>query len=310
MIFYSFFVERWLAATDRLTMTEEAAYLRLINWQYRNEGDLPADMDECYRIARVQSAAERHAVSRVISLFYVETPSGFAQAKVTHEVARFQEGEPARVARREQARLRQNRSRNLQHSLYAMAREIGLSLPRGMKLAELREVLLAHGVPGDKLGPAVDKTGPPRHAVTQRVTQGVTQGEAQGITQGVAEEVTQGVSNVQNPQPIEHAPSEHAPRVREGAAGEACKAMRASGLSGVNPAHPLLLTLLGHGATHEHLAIAAAQAVARGKGFAYALGIVQGQLDDAATVRPPAVARGNGVLAQLAPSVVSRFQSE
>ena len=61
--------------------------------------------------------------------------------------------------------------------------------------------------------------------------------------------------------------------------------MREAGLTHTNPTHPGLLALLDAGATEAQLADAAAEANRRGKGFAYALGILRGQLADA--VAPP-----------------------
>lgn len=68
------------------------------------------------------------------------------------------------------------------------------------------------------------------------------------------------------------------------AAAVACRAMRAAGLASVNPSSPELAALLEAGATADVLADAAARAVGLGKGFAYALGMVRGQMADAARV--------------------------
>ena len=68
-------------------------------------------------------------------------------------------------------------------------------------------------------------------------------------------------------------------------AGSACKAMRDAGLPDVNPSHPKLAALLAGGMTVEELRDAAAHAVERGKGFAYALATAEGRRRDA--VGPP-----------------------
>lgn len=67
-------------------------------------------------------------------------------------------------------------------------------------------------------------------------------------------------------------------------AAAACRAMRAAGLASVNPSSPDLAALIDAGATADVLADAAARAVDLGKGFAYALGMVRGQMADAARV--------------------------
>lgn len=58
--------------------------------------------------------------------------------------------------------------------------------------------------------------------------------------------------------------------------------MRAVGLASVNPSSPELAALIDAGADEAAFVAAAATAVDRGKGFAYALGTVRGQMADAA----------------------------
>lgn len=68
---------------------------------------------------------------------------------------------------------------------------------------------------------------------------------------------------------------------------EACIRMKAAGLQAVNPSHPKLLALLDAGITPDELAHAAGEAVAKGKGFAYALATAEGRRRDAATPALP-----------------------
>lgn len=71
-------------------------------------------------------------------------------------------------------------------------------------------------------------------------------------------------------------------------AGTACRCMKAAGLTaGLSPSHPKLLALLGAGISDEELADAAADAVGKGKSFAYALAIAEGRRRDAATAPLP-----------------------
>ena len=79
----------------------------------------------------------------------------------------------------------------------------------------------------------------------------------------------------EDPEPEGHKPS---------AAGLACRAMRSAGMAGVNPGDPRLLALLEQGATREELESVAADAVARGKGFAWALKALEGRRADAAAI--------------------------
>lgn len=72
------------------------------------------------------------------------------------------------------------------------------------------------------------------------------------------------------------------PPVTPSAAGKACLVLRKAGLQDVNPGHPDLLELLAGGCTEAELAGAAVVAVGKGKGFAYALGVLRGHRAEAA----------------------------
>ena len=71
--------------------------------------------------------------------------------------------------------------------------------------------------------------------------------------------------------------------------GEACMAMKAAGMAAVNPSNPKLTALLAAGITVPELVAAAADAVAKGKPFAYALASAEGRRRDAATAPLPNV---------------------
>ena len=70
-------------------------------------------------------------------------------------------------------------------------------------------------------------------------------------------------------------------------AGEACRAMRDAGLATASPSHPELLALIAAGATPAQFAHAAGIAASKGKGFGYALGVLRGQMADAAAPIKP-----------------------
>jgi len=63
--------------------------------------------------------------------------------------------------------------------------------------------------------------------------------------------------------------------------GAICMVIKAEGIASVNPQHPDLLALIEQGADVGHFASAAQIASEKGKGFAYVLGIVKGQIADA-----------------------------
>lgn len=73
-------------------------------------------------------------------------------------------------------------------------------------------------------------------------------------------------------------PAEHSGATK---AGAVCVVLKSEGVSSVNPSHPDLAALLAAGAEVGQFAEAARLATAKGKGFAYVLGIVKGQMADA-----------------------------
>ena len=69
---------------------------------------------------------------------------------------------------------------------------------------------------------------------------------------------------------------------RPTAAGAVCKALRRAGIADTNPGHPRLLALLNAGATEAEFAGFAPAAIAKGAGFAWVLGAVEGERTRAA----------------------------
>lgn len=72
------------------------------------------------------------------------------------------------------------------------------------------------------------------------------------------------------------------PPVAPTTAGAICARIRKAGIPDANPSHPTLLALIDAGVTPDEIADAAADAKARGKGFAYTLAVVEGRRRDAA----------------------------
>ena len=81
-----------------------------------------------------------------------------------------------------------------------------------------------------------------------------------------------------------------------------CRAMRAVGLASVNPSSPELAALIDAGADEAAFVAAAATAVDRGKGFAYALAAVRGQMADAARAAAGVHGLGGAPPARASPS--------
>lgn len=240
--------------TGRLSLAEHGAYLLLMADYYASEKPLPADLGALCRIVGAQGKAEQQAVKAVAEQYFPVGDDGLRHnTRADREIAKAQK----RIS---------------------IARANGA---KGGRKAEQKQE------PADE-----PKTNPEE---TQRDTQPVTRRDTQqGTRSGEA---------LHTPHATRQSPSDSsslsgsfkASDTRRAcvnpasptAAGEACKAMRGAGLIQTNPAHPGLLALIDAGATPAQFAMAAGDAVSRGKGFAYALGILKGQLADAASAPKP-----------------------
>lgn len=78
--------------------------------------------------------------------------------------------------------------------------------------------------------------------------------------------------------------STHCASACELSSGDVCKAMKRAGVGDVNPGNQTLKALIDAGATLDEFAGAAAKAIEGGKGFAYALGIVKRDREQAAAM--------------------------
>lgn len=97
---------------------------------------------------------------------------------------------------------------------------------------------------------------------------------------------------------IAEAPDSGAARVTK--AGAICIAMKAEGVSSVNPGHPELLALIDAGAEVQNFVDAAKKSKGKGNGFAYAIGVVKGQMADAARLVAQGLQAGAGPPAETA----------
>lgn len=78
--------------------------------------------------------------------------------------------------------------------------------------------------------------------------------------------------------------NQHPHTVQPTEAARVCVLMRKSGMADVNPGHPDLLALLAAGASDAEFEHAARESGQRGKGFAYAMGMLKRQRLDAAAL--------------------------
>jgi uncharacterized protein YdaU (DUF1376 family) len=299
-----------------MTTAEEGAYLRLVLWMYANESELPLDEREVYRIARCENRDDRDVVSRLLSRKFSRTNTGFAQGQTALEIDRFKRGTPARENRKAIETERKRVSRAEQARLYADARQRGIPTRPGMKLSELRELLgLGQVVP---LRPMVRPAGHPQGQTGQVGDDHVSMNHRAVLGDTLSPPLVRPTGQNGSPNdgfqdgirgagdgpldPVEVVPNAEPERI-----AAAVRALKAGGLQGINAGHPLLHALVAAGASPDAFTYAAAHAVGRGKPFAYALAVVQGQMADAAQAQAQGLAapKRENTVAQWAPSIAS-----
>jgi len=84
MNYYSRYPAHYLAKTLHLSMEQDGAYGRLMDWAYANEEPIPHD--KRYVIARAQNPREKRAVDSVLSEFFLRTESGWIQDRIDEEI--------------------------------------------------------------------------------------------------------------------------------------------------------------------------------------------------------------------------------
>ena len=140
MNYFELHVGDYDAATAHLSMLEDAAYGRMLRVYYRTESPLPKDIKQVCRLVRAQSKPERDAVEQVLQEFFELADDGWHQARADAEIARFQEGEPEREARKANEETRLQRHRLERAALFKLLNDNGQHAPWNTKIEELRRL--------------------------------------------------------------------------------------------------------------------------------------------------------------------------
>lgn len=88
MNYYRRYVGDYLRDTSRLSMLEHGAYNLLLDYYYAEEGPIPLDLDEVYRLVRALLPEERAAVIRVLTRYFVKTADGYRNSRADEEISK------------------------------------------------------------------------------------------------------------------------------------------------------------------------------------------------------------------------------
>lgn len=260
--YYEHHLGDWAAATGHLTWDEDMAYTRLLRAYYHHEKAIPEGQQ--YRLAKASTPAQRKAVDQVLAEFFDLRDGHHHQKRADAEITRYREKEPDREAKKDNERERQRRTRERRKELFNLLRESGIVPAYDAPMHEL-QTLASRVMSRD---------------VTQPVTRDIT------ATQHQTPDTRHQTPNPEQPPPRtpegvggggEALHAEAVEAAQPTAAGAVCRALRQAGMADTNPGHPRLLALLDAGATEAEFTGFAPQAIAKGAGFAWVLGAVEGE---------------------------------
>ena len=89
MHYYQFNIGDYATHTRHLSIYEDIAYRRLLDWYYLNEKPLPADYTQCAKLILMKNRAPD--VDCVLTEFFTLTENGWINKRADSEIAKFKE---------------------------------------------------------------------------------------------------------------------------------------------------------------------------------------------------------------------------
>lgn len=282
MNFYPFHLGDYVAHTAHLDPLEDIAYRRLLDLYYQRESALVGNAEQLARMIRMRQYEE--IVSRVLVEFFEQQPDASGALPL--------------MWRNRRANIEIEKYRSMKNGGKKGAeKRWGKKPPTSPADGQADEPPKDGEIPSPMPPPCPPHTGSQSlpHANQEPLTKN-QEDSVESLSRDPplvpAREATESSlphvgSTDEPPQlmplPVGH-PSGSVCKVQPTAAGRICWAMRAAGVQDVNPSHAKLLELLGQREPDiTEFVFAAQQAKDRGKGFAYALAIVDGNRRAAVT---------------------------
>lgn len=264
MNYYERHIGDYLKDTSHLSLLEHGIYGRLLDVYYTREGAIPDA--QAARLIGARSKDERAALTAVLSEFFVLSDGHWHQGRCDAEIEAYKGKQAEKGDTKEAAKERQRRARE--------------------RRAQLFEALRSHGITMSFKATTADLEAELSRVTSHAMSRNVTRDESQGVTRDDTATQTPDTSH-QSPDPNTHTESSPPPMARAPSlAGQVCMAMKAAGISDINPGHLDLLKLIEAGATLDEFIGAASEARAKSKGFAYAIGTVKRRREEAAAAKP------------------------
>lgn len=87
MFYYKFNIGDYHSHTSHLTVEEDCAYRRMIDWCYLHERCLPKEIEEIGRLIRMRTHSE--SIANVLREFFVEREDGFYSDRISFEINEY-----------------------------------------------------------------------------------------------------------------------------------------------------------------------------------------------------------------------------
>lgn len=273
MKFWRFYGERWVSKTSHLSMMQEGAYHRLCTWCMLHERPLPPNRIDVLRCARAATRSQEQATMTVLEQFFSLQPDGYHQ-KTADEILQWwhASGASSNAKCDDGTRARVAALRARKAVIVKALQGHGVRALHSMGMTELKALMENNHVTVSE--DALRVTG---NGSGYRNGNGVTiNKELNSVTRCAHNVVTAPALGSDDPEDEDQTPDLDRP----GPLTRALKAMEKAGLDGVYPTHPTLSWLIDAGLTPRDFYIGARDAVHRGKGYAWALAMMKGRIED------------------------------
>ena len=141
MHYYEHHIGDFMRDTAHLEPIEECFYRRALDWYYANEKPLPLDVKKVCRALRAKSKAEITAVEIILEEFFDQQDDGYRQSRCDRVIAEFNELEPEREAKKENAKERQRRTRERRKEMFEFLRCHNIVPKYDAPMAELQRLV-------------------------------------------------------------------------------------------------------------------------------------------------------------------------
>lgn len=275
MNYYERHIGDYLKDTAHLSLLEHGVYTRLMDVYYTREGAIPAG--EAARLIGARSKDEREALAAVLAEFFVLVDGCHVQARCDREIERFKDkqAKAKRSAELRWAKGDAHSAGNANASANASANAMRTHSEGNAPRARPQSPVTSNQTPVREITDVISLSGAsPPGGEEDPPPGGTPAGDASLPDSGVTE-VFDDAGRLVGSMP--------AARTR---VAEVCIALRAAGVSAVNPAHPRLKVLVDAGADiAEFLGfVEQARTAAPGREFAYVLAAVANERQRAAAM--------------------------